>query len=74
MADKPARLEVEPGLRPGLCDALIPTFLSFWTVIVRIPQSRETKQSSHFDKFKAPCMSWGWIATARYVGLAMTKS
>ncbi len=31
------------------------------------------KQSICFDKFKAPSLSCGWIATARYASLAMTK-
>ena len=38
-----------------------------------IPQPRETKQTGRFDKFKAPSQWWGWIATARYASLAMTK-
>jgi hypothetical protein len=31
-----------------------------------------TKQSSHFDKLKAPSQSRGWIAPARFAPLAMT--
>ena len=52
----------------------MPTSHSLLTVTARFPQRRETKQSSRFDKFKAPSQSWGWIATARYASLAMTKS
>jgi hypothetical protein len=31
-----------------------------------------TKQSSRFDMLKAPSLSRGWIATARFAHLAMT--
>ena len=42
-------------------------------VIARSPACGTTKQSSHFDRLKAPSQSRGWIATARFAHLAMTS-
>jgi putative membrane protein insertion efficiency factor len=37
-----------------------------------IARSNATKQSSRFDRLKAPSVSRGWIATPGFAGLAMT--
>ncbi len=37
------------------------------------PPCGTTKQSSRFNKLKTPSQSRGWIATARFTGLAVTN-
>ena len=42
-------------------------------VIASVPQQRKAKQSSRFDKLKAPRQSRGWIAAVLFEPLAMTE-